>query len=168
MAFLAMAKPGSVKTRMLLSMICLRAHSGSRSQACSPSSSDSQTSEPPGCHAVERVGVGKGLGIAAENDGDVAQIAVDADAVFGGDHEVAGGRAFLLRAVFGIGADVDDFLGIAVVVFQAVALVEQIVEVADDGAEVFAGGDGAPSADGVEADGDCAFGQQGGRFVADN
>ena len=64
-------------------------------------------------HAVERVGVGEGLGIATENDGDVAQIAVDADAVFGGDHEVAGGRAFLLRTVLGIGADVDDFLGIA-------------------------------------------------------
>jgi hypothetical protein len=67
-------------------------------------------------HAVERVGVGEGLGIAAENDGDVAQIAVDADAVFGGDHEVAGGRALLLGAVLGIGADVDDFLGIAEVV----------------------------------------------------
>ncbi len=67
-------------------------------------------------HAVERVGVGEGLGIAAENDGHVAQIAVDADAVFGGDHEVAGGRALLLGAVLGVGADVDDFLGIAEVV----------------------------------------------------
>ena len=57
--------------------------------------------------------MGEGLGIAAENDGHVAQIAVDADAVFGGDHEVAGGRALFLRAVFGVGADVDDFLGIA-------------------------------------------------------
>ena len=118
--------------------------------------------------AVERVGVGEGLGIAAEDDGDVAQIAVDADAVFGGDHEVAGGRALLFRAVLGVGADVDDFLGIAVVVDQAVALVEQVVEVAEDGAEVLAGGDGAPSADGVEADGDCAFGEQGRHFVADD
>ena len=47
-------------------------------------------------HAVERVGVGEGFGIAAENDGDMAQIAVDADTVLGGDHEVAGGRALLL------------------------------------------------------------------------
>ncbi len=62
-------------------------------------------------HAVERVGVGEGLGVATENNGDVAQIAVHADALFGGDHEVAGGRALLLRAVLGIGADVDDFLG---------------------------------------------------------
>ena len=31
---------------------------------------------------------------------------------------------------------------------------------ADDGAEIFAGGDGAPSADGVEADSDCAFRKQ--------
>ena len=124
--------------------------------------------QPPSLHAVERIGVGEGLGIAAENDGDVAQIAVHADAVFGGDHEVAGGRALLLRSVLGVGADVDDFLGIAQVVDQAVALVEQVVQVAEDGAEVFAGGDGAPSADGVEAHGHCAFGQQRRHFVADH
>ena len=69
-------------------------------------------------HAVERVGVGEGLGVAAKNHGHVAQIAVDADAVFGGDHEVAGRRALLLRAVLGIGADVDDFLGIAELVLD--------------------------------------------------
>ena len=44
----------------------------------------------------------------------------------------------------------------------------QVVEVAEDGAEVFAGGDGAPAADGVEAHGDGAFGQQRGRFLADD
>ena len=44
----------------------------------------------------------------------------------------------------------------------------QVVEVAEDGAEVFAGGDGAPSADGVEADGDCALGQQRRGFIADD
>ena len=119
-------------------------------------------------HAVERIGVREGLGIAAEHDGHVAQIAVDANAVLGGDHEVAGRRALLLGAVLGVGADVNDFLGIAQVVDQAVALVEQVVQVAEDGAEVFAGGDGAPSADGVEADGDRAFGQQRRRFVADD
>ncbi len=118
--------------------------------------------------AVERIGVGEGLGIAAENDGHVAQIAVDANAVLGGDHEVAGRRALLFRTVLGVGADVNDFLGIAEVVGQAVALEEQIVEVAEDGAEVLAGGDGAPSADGVEADRDCALGQQRRRFVADD
>ena len=118
--------------------------------------------------AVERIGVGERLGIAAEDDGHVAQIAVDANAILGGDHEVAGRRALLFRTVLRVGADVDDFLGIALVVDQAVALVEQIVEVAEDGAEVLAGGDGAPSADGVEADGDCAFGQQRRRFVADD
>ena len=110
----------------------------------------------------------EGLGIAAENDGDVAQIAVDANTVFGGDHEVAGGRALLFRTVLGVGADVDDFLGIALVVDEAVALVEQIVEIAEDGAEILAGGDGAPSADGVEADGYRAFGEQGRHFVADH
>ncbi len=62
----------------------------------------------------------------------------------------------------------DDFLGIAEVVFEAVALVEQIVEVADDGAEVFAGGDCAPAADGVEAHGNRALREQGGCFFADD
>ena len=83
------------------------------------------------------------LGVAAEDDGHVAQVAVDSDAILGGNHEVAGGRALLFRPVLGIGADVDDLLGIAVVIFQPVAFVEQVVEVADDGAQVFAGGDGA-------------------------
>ena len=46
-ALRAILNPGSVNTRMFLSMICLRAQSGSRSHACSPSSSDSHTSEPP-------------------------------------------------------------------------------------------------------------------------
>ena len=57
----------------------------------------------------------------------MAKVAVDADAVFGGNHEVAGGGALLFRTVLGVGADVDDFLGIALVVDEAVALVEQIV-----------------------------------------
>ena len=102
--------------------------------------------------------MGEGLGIAAEDDIDMAQIAVDANTVFSGDHEVAGGRALLFRTILGVGADVDDFLGVAEVIDEAIALKEGVVEVADDGAEVFAGGDGAPAADGVEADGDCAVG----------
>ncbi len=119
-------------------------------------------------HAVKGVAVGEGFGIAAENRGDVAQVAVDANALFGGDHEVAGGGAFLLGTILRVGADVDDFLGIAQFVGQAVALEEQVVEITEDGAEVFAGGDGAPSADGVEADGDGFFGEQGGCLVADD
>ena len=51
---------------------------------------------------------------------------------------------------------------------QAVALVEKIVEVADDCAEILAGGDCAPSADGVEAHSNRAFGKQGGCFVTDD
>ena len=42
------------------------------------------------------------------------------------------------------------------------------VEVAEDGAEVFAGGDGAPAADGVEANSDRALRQQRRRFVTDD
>ena len=113
-----------------------------------------------GLHAVERVAVGEGLGIAAQNCGHVAQVAVDPDALLGGDHEVAGGRAFFLRTVLGVGGDVDDFLGIAVLVHDLVAFVKEVVEVANNGAEVFAGGDGAPAAYGVEADGDGGLREQ--------
>jgi hypothetical protein len=45
---------------------------------------------------------------------------------------------------------VNDFLGIALLVDEAVTLVEQVVKIAENGAEVFAGGDGAPSTDRVE------------------
>ena len=51
---------------------------------------------------------------------------------------------------------------------EAVALKEQVVEVAEDCAEIFAGGDCAPAADGVEAHGDCALGQQRRGFVGDD
>ena len=113
MALRAMSKPGSVKTRMFLSMICLRAQRAGVSQALLAFLVGLPDEAAALLHAVERVGVGEGLGVAAEDDGHVAQVAVDADALLGGDHEVAGGRALLLGAVLGIGADVDDFLGIA-------------------------------------------------------
>ena len=116
-------------------------------------------------HAVERIVVGERLRIAAQHDVDVAQVAVHPDALRRGDHEVGGRRAFLFRSVFRIRPDVDDFLGIAEFVDDLVALVEQIVQVADDRAQVLAGRDRAPAADGVEADRDGAFGQQRRRLV---
>ena len=163
-----MSKPGSVKTRIFFSMICLRAQMGRLLPRVLAFHVRLPNQAAALLHAVERIGVREGLGIAAENDRHVAQIAVDANAVLGRDHEVAGRRALLLRTVLGIGADVNHFLGIAQVVLQAVALEEQIVEVAENGAEVLAGGDGAPAADGVEAHGDRALGQQRRRFIGDD
>ena len=60
------------------------------------------------------------------------------------------------------------FLGIAQRVHFVIALVEQIVQVAENGAEILAGGDRAPSADGMETHGHCAFGEQRGHFVGDD
>ena len=111
-------------------------------------------------HAVERVRVGEGLGVAAEDHGDVAQVAVHPDALGGHHQEVGGGGALLLRAVLGVRADVDDLAGPAQVVHHLVALGHVVVELADDRAQVLAGGDGAPAADGVEAHRDGALGQQ--------
>ena len=112
--------------------------------------------------------MGEGFGVATQDSCYVAQVAVHADAVWGGDHEVAGWRALFLGTILRVRADVDDFLGVAEVVAEAVALEEQVVQVAENCAQVFAGGDCAPAADGVEADGDCAFGEQRWGFVADD
>ena len=111
-------------------------------------------------HSIQRIGVGECLGIAAEHHVHVAQVAVHADSFRRGDHEVRGRRAFLFRAVFRIGADVNDFLGIAKFVHDFVAFVEQIVQVAKDRAKIFSGRDGAPPSDGMEAHGNRALGQQ--------
>ena len=59
----------------------------------------------------------------------------------------------------------DDFLRVAELVDDLVAVVEQIVEVADDRAQVLAGRDRAPSADRMEAHGDRLFRQQRRRVV---
>ena len=50
-------------------------------------------------HTVEGVGVRKSLGVAAEHDGHMPQIAVHPNALGRGDHEVGCRRAFLLRSV---------------------------------------------------------------------
>ncbi len=60
----------------------------------------------------------------------------------------------------------DDFLGVAKLVFEAVALINQIVQVAQNRAQVLAGGDGAPAANRVETHRHRALGQQRRRFVA--
>src|SRR5207302_9580955 len=73
--------------------------------------------------------------------------------------------AFLLRPVFRVRTDVDDFLRIAELVDDAIAFVEEIVEVADNRAEVLASRDRAPAANRVEADRNRTFGQQGRRVV---
>ena len=116
-------------------------------------------------HPVERVAVGKGFRVAAEDDGDVTQVAVHPDPFRRGDHEVGGRRPLLFGPVFRVRADVDDLLGIPEFVDDLVAVVQQIVQVADDRAQVLAGRDRAPAADGVETHGDRPFGQQRRRLV---
>ena len=54
----------------------------------------------------------------------------------------------------------NDFLGVAQIVFEAVALIDQIVQVAEDGAQVLAGCDGAPAPNRMEADRNGALGQE--------
>ena len=98
--------------------------------------------------------MGERLRIAAENDIDVTKVAVDPDALRRDDEEIGRRRPLLLGAVLGIGADVDDFLRPTVLVDLCAARRQKVIEVADDRAQVLAGRDSAPAADGVESHGD--------------
>src|ERR1019366_10822981 len=87
-----------------------------------------------------------GVGVGEQPvDGHVAQVTVDANAFWRSHHEVGGGGSLLFGAVLGIGADMNDFPGIAHLIDDLVALVEQIVHVTENRAEVLAGGDGSPA-----------------------
>src|SRR3974377_1381266 len=100
---------------------------------------------------VERIGVRKSLGIAAQYDTDVGQIAIHSDSFWRRHHKVGSWGALLLRTVFWVGANVDDFLGVAQFVNNFVPLVEQIVEVTEDSSQVLAGSNRTPSANRMEA-----------------
>ena len=108
----------------------------------------------------QRVGVSEGLGITAEDDIHVIQLAVDPHRTRGRDEIVVGRRAFFLRAVFRVGIDEETFL--------AAFLFEHLTELADDLAEVFPGSDHAPAADGMEAGRDGSLGQKRGRVARDH
>ena len=111
-------------------------------------------------NAIERIGMRERLGVAAQHRRHVAQIAVHANTVFRRDHEVASRGALLLRSILRIGGDVNHFLRIAFVVDLPVALEKQIVQVAQNRAQILSGRDRAPSADRVEANRHGPLGQK--------
>src|SRR5262249_22861153 len=74
-------------------------------------------------HPVERVGVRKCLRIAAQDDVDVTEVAIDPDALRRRNHEVGGWRTLLLRSVFWVRADVNNLLRITELIDDAVAFV---------------------------------------------
>ena len=118
--------------------------------------------------AFQRVRVRERLGVATEHHVHVVELAIHLDDV-GRDREIIiRRRAFLLRAVLRIGHDEQFFLQPAVRVMFGVALLDEVAEFTDDFAEVLAGGDHAPAADGMEPHGDGAVGQQRRRFLADD
>ncbi len=104
--------------------------------------------------------MGECFGIATEHHIDVIELAIDANG-FGGDDEViVCGRAFLFGAILGIGHDEEFFLEGTIGVVFRVLLGNEAAEVADNRAEVFAGGDHAPTANGMETNGNGFVGQQ--------
>ena len=94
--------------------------------------------------------MGEGLGIAAQHHVHVVELAVHLDGLGGHGEVVIGGRALLLGAVLRVGHH-EQFL-------VRIAIIDNAAKVADDCAEVFARGNHAPAADGVEPHGDGALG----------
>lgn len=105
------------------------------------------------------------LRIAAEHDVDVAKVAIHANALRRGDHEISRGSAFFLRPILRIGADVNNLFRIARFIDNLVALVEQVVQIANNCPQILAGRDRAPPADRMETHSDRAFGQQRWRLI---
>src|SRR2546422_5016599 len=101
---------------MFLSMICLRAHIGSRSHACSPSSSDSHTRQPPsdmpssGLVWVNALGSQQSTTVTWRRS-QFTRILSGAATM---KYDV--GAPFFFRPVLRVGADVDDLFGIAEIV----------------------------------------------------
>ena len=94
------------------------------------------------------VGVGEDIGVRRHHHVDVGVLAVEADGLRGRGQEVGGGLALFLRAVLGVGADVE---------------AQQVVE---GHGQVLAGGHGPPAAHRVHAHRDGALGQQVGVLAA--
>ncbi len=109
---------------------------------------------------VDWVDVGEGFRIAAEDNIDVAQVAVDPHTFGGRGHEILGGGPFLFRSVFGICGHVNHLFRVAELVDDIVPLGHVGSQLADDLGQVLAGGDHAPATDGVEANGDRVLGKQ--------
>ena len=104
--------------------------------------------------------MGERLGIAAKHHVDVVQLAVHLNALWRHGEVVVRRRALFLRAIFRVGHDEELVLQLAKVVIGRGALGNNLAEVADDLAEVFAGGDHAPAADRVEPHRDRAVRQE--------
>ena len=98
----------------------------------------------------------------------MVQLAVHLNALWRDRKIIVGRRALFLRAILGVGHDEQFVLKLADVVVGRVALGNDLSEVADDLAEVFAGGDHAPAADRVESNRDRAVRQEGRGVLRDD
>src|SRR5215472_1286562 len=79
-------------------------------------------------HAIERVGMCERLWITAKHDADMPKIAIDANPFGSCHHEIGSWGALFFGSIFGIGADVNDFLGVAEIIDYLVALIEEIIQ----------------------------------------
>ena len=103
----------------------------------------------------------KGLGVATKYDIHMPQIAIDPDS-FGGDHQEVGRRGtFFLRAVFGVGANVDNLAAATIFVFYIFSLRDEGSDLSNHLGKVLARCDHSPAADGVQAHGNRLVRQQG-------
>ena len=73
---------------------------------------------------VEWIRMRKRFWIATQHHIDMSQVAIHTDSFWRRHHEIGGWGTLLLRTIFGIGADMNDFLGITQLVHHLVALVK--------------------------------------------
>ena len=104
--------------------------------------------------------MGEGLRIAAEHHVHVVQLAVHLNKLRRHGEEVIGRRAFLLRAVLGVGHDKELVFQLPQIVVARITFGNDLAKFTDDLAEVFPRGNHAPTSDGVETHGNGALRQQ--------
>ena len=102
----------------------------------------------------------EGLGIAAEHHVHVVQLAVHLNKLRRHSEEVIGRRAFLFRAVLGVGHDKELVFQLPQIVVARITFGNDLAKFSDDFTEVFARGNHAPTPDGVEPHRNGAVGQQ--------
>ena len=104
--------------------------------------------------------MGEGLRIAAEHHVHVVQLTVHLNKLRRHGEEVIGRRAFLLRAVLGVGHDKELVFQLPQIVVARITFGNDLAKFTDDLAEVFPRGNHAPTSDGVETHGNGALRQQ--------
>ena len=99
----------------------------------------------------------KRLRITAEYDVHVIQLAIHLNTLSRDGEKIICWRPFFLRTVLWVGHHEELVLQLAEIVVGGVSLGNDLSKIADNGAQVFTGGNHAPAANGMETNGNRTF-----------